>query len=333
MLVPLLALAQDEVPTRRPRPFVRGACLSLHDEEADRDYADEIAEIASRLGASHVSIAFHLWQKDASAPVPARGEKTPSDDALRRAIRQARARNLAPALVPIVLLEEPRKDEWRGKLAPKDEAAWLEAYRALVLHYAKLAAEEQVAIFSVGSELGWSEKNPLWRSVIKDVRAVFPGELTYSANWDHYANVPFWDALDLVGLSGYYELAKESGASVAALRRSWEQQRDAILAWRAQNAKAKPLIFTEVGYPSVKTAAQKPWDYTGAAPVDTDEQRRCYEAFVLAWARTNELAGVFFYEWWGEGGLEDGGYTPRDKPAEGVVRRFFSDLRVVEKKP
>ncbi len=53
---------------------------------------------------------------------------------------------------------------------------------------------------------------------------------------------------------------------------------------------------------------------------------------MAVWARTLELQGVFFYEWWGEGGSDDRGYTPRDKPAETVIRRFFSDLRVVERR-
>ena len=26
--------------------------------------------------------------------------------------------------------------------------------------------------------------------------------LTYSANWDHFQHVPFWNALDFIGISG-----------------------------------------------------------------------------------------------------------------------------------
>src|SRR2546429_271368 len=139
-LVPLVAvLAEDEaIPSRRPRPFLRGAVLSLHDEEADRDYADEVAAIDSRLHASHVTVAFHLWQPRADSKAPARGPKTPSDDALRRLLRAARGRGLATVLMPIVLLDDPRPGEWRGKLAPPDPRAWLEAYRALVVAYARL---------------------------------------------------------------------------------------------------------------------------------------------------------------------------------------------------
>src|SRR3989442_847466 len=84
----------------------------------------------------------------------------------------------------------------------------------------------------LGSELSWSQgRGERWRALIAKVRRAFPGELTYSANWDDYENVGFWDALDLVGLSGYYELAPTPGASTDVLRAAWSRERDRILAW------------------------------------------------------------------------------------------------------
>jgi hypothetical protein len=331
-LASLAALAQDGIPAKRPAPFLRGMCLKLQDDDPDHEYASEVAEIASRLEASHVSIVFHLYQAHADSPAPARGDQTPTDAALRRVLRAARQHGLATVLMPIVLIEEPRPTEWRGKLAPPDADAWITAYRSLLLEYAKLAEEERVAILCVGSELGWSQKNALWRTIIKDVRAVFSGKLIYSANWDDYENVPFWDALDWVGLSGYYELAGALDAPDEKLREGWRRARDAILAWREKKAPGKTLVFTEVGYASQRGCSVHPWDYTRAGRTDADEQRRCYEAFLSVWAKTCELQGVFFYEWWGEGGPDDRGYTPRDKPAETVIRRFFSDLRVIERR-
>jgi len=71
-------------------------------------------------------------------------------------------------------------------------------------------------------------------------------------------------------------------------------------------------------------AASRPWDYTVRAPVDLEEQRRCYAAFVDAW-RGAALAGVYFWDWSGPGGASDAHYTPRGKPAEAVVRRWFAE--------
>jgi hypothetical protein len=325
------AKAQDPPPARRPRPFLRGVCLTLHDEDPERDYSPEVAEIASRTGASHVSVVFHLYQKGLEARAPARAARTPSDAALHRIMVAAREHKLGVLLMPVVLLEDPKAGEWRGILRPGDPAAWFAAYESEIVRWAKKGAADGAAIFCVGSELGWSHgQEALWRHAIAAVRAVFPGELTYSANWDAYASVPFWDALDHVGLSGYQELAKAPGEDVPALRAAWDKARGRILAWRQATCPAKSLLFTELGYPSQPSAAMKPWSYLDATGVDLETQRRCYEAFVGSWAGTAALQGVFFYEWWGEGGPEDSQYTPRGKPAEVVIRRFFGDLRVVE---
>ena len=48
-----------------------------------------------------------------------------------------------------------------------------------------------------------------------------------------------------------------------------------------------------------------------------------YKSFAHAWRGQSSLLGVYFYEWWGFGGREDRGYTPRQKPAMSVVRSFF----------
>jgi hypothetical protein len=39
-------------------------------------------------------------------------------------------------------------------------------------------------------------------------------------------------------------------------------------------------------------------------------------------ARTN-VGGVFVWNWFGDGGAMDNGYTPRNKPAEQLLRWWF----------
>ena len=116
-----------------------------------------------------------------------------------------------------------------------------------------------------------------------------------------------------------------STPKLSELVASWRSVRDKILAWRrGAGLSDRPLVFTELGYASIDGCASKPWDYTQQTPIDLQEQALCYQAFFRAWSGRSELAGVFVYEWWGSGGLEDRGYTPRGKPAEEVVRRWFA---------
>ena len=48
------------------------------------------------------------------------------------------------------------------------------------------------------------EHDAQWRNVIADVRAQTRAPLTDAANWTDYQRVPFWDALDAVGIDAYF---------------------------------------------------------------------------------------------------------------------------------
>ncbi|RMF76353.1 MAG: hypothetical protein D6744_12415, partial [Planctomycetota bacterium] len=78
-------------------------------------------------------------------------------------------------------------------------------------------------------------------------------------------------------------------------------------------------------------AATAPWNYyqnMKATPAGHEEQRRLYEAFLRAWDGADGLAGVIWWEWTdAPGGGEDFNYTPRGKPAEKVLRRWFQQTR------
>lgn len=157
------------------------------------------------------------------------------------------------------------------------------------------------------------------------MRGLFPGQVVYSANWDHYEHVPFWDALDLIGLTGYHRLTQvqpPSQPTEAELVDSWARIRTVLLDWQANHHPGRPLVFTEVGYPSIDGAAYRPWEYTLGGTVDLEEQRRCWAAFAAAWAGEGRLAGFFAWNWWGVGGSDDANYTPRGKPALQVLRNL-----------
>ncbi|MBL4850196.1 MAG: hypothetical protein JKY65_32105 [Planctomycetes bacterium] len=334
------ALAQ---PKRKPPqpPEIRGISLSLHSKDPSFDYGPLLRELPS-LGVNYVCVAFHVYQSHGGSPTPSRhATKTPSDGTIRAVLKEARRLKLEVALLPIVLLENPRPDDWRGNLSPPDRAgrvntdsrygtpdwsAWFKGYRKVTRHYARLAEECRASVFSVGSELSSSEAQVgEWRRVVAEVRKLFSGELTYSANWDHYEHVKIWKELDYIGLSGYYELTTSKSPTLKELKKSWRKVRDTILDWRTK-AKLldRPLLFTEIGYPSMDGCASKPWDYTLLDnPPDLREQALCYLAFVAAWDGRPELGGAVFYEWWGKGGRDDKGYTPRGKPALRVLRDWF----------
>jgi len=250
---------------------------------------------------------------------------TPSDRAVRTAARLARERGMRVMLFPLIHVQELDTGEWRGTLQPADWGKWFQAYGELVLHYARLAEAESIDVFSIGSELCSSEaREQDWRALIARVREVYHGRVLYSANWDHYREIRFWDALDFVGVNAYYRLSGAPEPTVEELTAGWTGHRDALISWARREG--RPLLITEVGYPSRAGAADDPWDYTAERPADLELQRRCYRAFVEAWSGVRELSGAFFYLWWGEGGAGDRDYTPRGKPAAAELARWFGKV-------
>jgi glycosyl hydrolase family 113 len=319
-------LAHRAAPLAQAAPELKGIALGLYGDGQGSDFSRMLGEIAD-LGADHVSLVVSWRQHDVRSDLlaPTAGTTLP-DDQVREVIRAARKARLKVFLFPIIEVEIRRPLEWRGTIHPGDVDAWWQGYEKFILHYAAIAGEEKADLFAVGSELvsteTWQER---WYHLISAVKKLYRGKLLYSANWDHYEQVSFWERVDYVGVTAYNELTKKSDASEAELASAWKDVREKLVAFaRKVN---RPLIITEIGYTSQDGAAVHPWDYTLRSKLDLEEQRRCYAAFVAAWKDEPALAGVFWWNWWGAGGPTDTSYTPRGKPAEDVLRSWYGKSR------
>ncbi|HEY6459980.1 MAG TPA: hypothetical protein VIY73_07500, partial [Polyangiaceae bacterium] len=137
-----------------------------------------------------------------------------------RAIAMAHAKHLRVFLVPHLWVES---GEWRALIDPKTDegwARWAASYRRYVLGWAEVAQATGVDMFSVGVELrSWatSKRAPSLEGIVEDVRRVYGGVLTYSANWDDVDDTVILGAVDVIGINAFYPLADEKGASLATL--------------------------------------------------------------------------------------------------------------------
>ncbi|MEM7263073.1 MAG: hypothetical protein AAF488_13870, partial [Planctomycetota bacterium] len=252
--------------------------------------------------------------------------RTAPIERVRITIRQARALGMRVLLFPILLLNDPGENDWRGTIRPTDSAAWFASYGQLMELYARLAQEEQVDLLSIGSEFNSMQgKLGGWQSVIDRIRAAYQGPITYSANWDSLDGVSFIQELDIIGMTTYFGLSDQDDPSVESMVTRWKTIQADVHEW--SHFHRIPLIFTEVGFPSQDGANRNPWNYYHSTVVDLAEQRDCYEAFQTVWAGDSVLGGVLFYNWFGRGGPEDTGYTPRGKPALEIIRSWFEELR------
>jgi hypothetical protein len=304
----------------------RGVALGLFAEDVSFSYGPLLAEIVA-LGATHISLVVPLYQTDATMhDIGLHTRYSPTLAALADVARAAKRDGLQVTIFPIIRLSSPGPGQWRGTLAPRDRDAWFRRYGDLLGELGAVGAVTGAARLVVGSELASLEDDlDHWRPVIDRARAVFPGKLVYSANWDHYRSTALFDLVDEEGISGYFNLREPSApADDVTLEQGWRRVRRELESWHAQ--RPRPLLFTELGYRSRTGATASPWDETPGGTPNLDEQRRAFAAFRRAWAGAASLDGAYIWNWYGFGGPTSVGYTPRGKPAEAEVRALLNGL-------
>lgn len=309
-------------------PIQRGVALGLFSEDEGWSYRPLLDEIA-KTGADHVELVVAWYLEDVRATeVREHPRYTAPLPAVERAIKDAHSAGLRVFLFPILRLEkQANPNEWRGTLRPRDKSVLFASYTRAMLRLAKLAERTHVELLSVGSELSTLDVDrPAWEPLVRAVRNVYHGPLTYSGNWDHYSKVAIYDLLDYVGMCGYFKLSETTDKiiNVETLAAKWRALRDELLGFAGKLG--RPLLFTEIGYLSQRGASSWPWNEGATEPVDLEDQRRCYEAFRRVWAEVRDprkFGGVYFWNWYGWGGANSGGYTPRGKPAVEEMKGFF----------
>jgi hypothetical protein len=217
---------------------------------------------------------------------------------LRRPIEEAHARGMKVMIKPH-LAYWGSGFSWRGEIDFDDEAEWarfFETYQAWVTRLA--AVTHDADAFVVGTELERTVgRDVAWRRVIAAVDAVYEGPTVYAANWDGLDKVAFWDAVDIVGVQAYFPLMQEGHKPTdLALRRGWNRVMNAVRDLSARTG--RPVLFTELGYDAVPTAATEPWKGGGwFSGKDEDLQRRCMETALDAVAREPSVIGAFLWKW------------------------------------
>lgn len=305
---------------------LRGIATTINHPENIPAYIKVIDEVAA-VGADTIEIVVSGRQENGtSSQVFIDQRYTPNRDQLLELFAHAKKRDLRVMLMPIVLLQNPRGNEWRGTIKPDLWAEWFDSYRAFIGHYAEVAAAGDADVLVVGSELVSSEVHGAeWKKTIKMVREKFPkGMLTYSANWDHYANIPYWEQLDFIGMNSYWKLGENNQVRVPEIMARWKEIQKELVNF--SNKKNKPVVLCEVGWCSISNAAHEPWDYTQTTlQPDWELQKRLYQGFFQSWYGNPNLGGFMVWEWHPYPVVaEDKTYMPKGKPAGDVLKEWLS---------
>lgn len=253
------------------------------------------------------------------------GERT---EGVVHTIKLAREQNIKVMLKPQIWL---RHGVYTGILEyDTDEkwARWEKDFRSYILHFAQLADSMNVEMFCIGTELSLSVKQrpEFWHKLIREVKAVYSGKLTYAANWDDYKDVHFWHELDFIGVDAYFPLSDDKKPSLKAVSAKWKEWSKDV--GKVSAKYGKPILFTEVGYCSSQYGLKEPWKVVRKAALDLDAQRLGYEALFETIWQEEWMAGIFLWKWFSnDASISPGNndFSPQNKPAEKVIQQYFSE--------
>ncbi|WP_291867034.1 glycoside hydrolase TIM-barrel-like domain-containing protein [Maribacter sp.] len=235
----------------------------------------------------------------------------------------------------IKVMLKPQIWIWRGKftgtLKMNSEEDWVtleKSYEKFIITYAQLAEETKVELLCIGTELEKfvNLRPAYWEQLITKIRKVYKGQLTYAANWDEYPKVAFWSQLDFIGIDAYFPLSESKTPTLEELKIGWQPWKRKIKS--LSNTTSKPVIFTEFGYRSMDYTAKKPWlvDRTNEA-VNLIAQANAKEAIFLEFWQEEWFAGGYVWKWFlnheNVGGQNDNRFTPQNKPAQEVIKKFY----------
>ena len=197
------------------------------------------------------------------------------------------------------------KFKWRGDIRFEEPGQWtafFADYSDWIVTLAELAEQEGAQIFCIGTELRHSlpfESD--WRQLIKSIRKVYHGKLTYAANWDSYRLVPFWDELDFIGIQAYFPLTDSNTPGKEEISTGWD---DVLVSLQSYSEQInKKIIFTEIGYDMSENAASKPW-LPQRSENETARllQESCLEIALRKAGSQSCIAGLFLWKWFPEYG-------------------------------
>ncbi len=244
-------------------------------------------------------------------------------------IRIAQAAGIKVMLKPQVYIP----GSWPGGLDFKTDREWEQwesDYEKYIMTFVAIADSMDVGLFCIGTEFKFSETKRVqfWRKLIKKIRAEYKGKLVYASNWDSYEDVPFWDALDYIGIDAYFPLIDKKEPSVAEIKKAWEKYLRPIR--KLHKKTNRPVLFTEYGYLSVDGCTYNTWELEKDRQkysVNEQAQANALQALHEVFWPEPYYHGGFLWKWFPDvdrhSKRRKHGYTPQGKKGEEFLQAWY----------
>lgn len=229
-------------------------------------------------------------------------------------------------------------DGWPGDFQPEVELdpeqeelqwqIWEDSYRDYMIAMTQVAVSESVELFCIGTEyrIAVQKRPEFWKQLIREIRSVYKGKLTYAANWDNYQKVGFWSDLDFIGIDAYFPLSESKTPSVEELTIAWQPIKTNLM--ELADSCDKPLIFTEYGYRSIPYTTRGDWKNNEIKELNQEAQYIAYEALYRTWWKEPNFGGGFLWKWFPadssyqlKGG--EGRFSPQGKKVEKLILETY----------
>ena len=245
-------------------------------------------------------------------------------------IKQAKKEGLKVMLKPHIWV---MGEGWCGQFDLKTEEEWLiweKDYAKYILSNASIAQKYNIEMLCIGTEykIATAKRTVFWENLIRTVRKIYTGKVTYAANWDNYQNISFWQELDYIGVDAYFPLSKTQTPNIKTLNTKWIKEVDLLKSFSTQHH--KKIIFTEFGYKSTHFSAWNQWEIENVKQdgnVNLKAQANAYYSLFNSVWNQQWFEGGFLWKWYADdgksGGLKNSDYTPQHKPVEKIIKHYY----------
>lgn len=294
-------------------------------------------ELLYQTGVNWVCLAIVNQQETAhSTTIEFDYGRSCSDRDIMAAVERAHSHGVKVCLKPMVNCKD---GVWRAYINFADSDfngqdiywdKWFQSYSDYMIYYAELAEETGCEMLCIGCEMcGTERKEAHWRKMIADIRAVYSGKLIYNTNHGHEDDVKWFDAVDYVGTSAYFPVAKAGGATSEMMQEQWKLIRDEM--FKVYEKWGKKIVFIEIGCRSANGCATMPWDFSHKElPHDEEEQAAFYDSCLSVFANQEWFGGTFWWDWstfiydTREEAAVDNGFNIHLKKAEEVLKDWYA---------
>ena len=284
------------------------------------------------MGANAVTIVPYSYIRNSGDTDPTylslnKGSGSENDQGVIHSAYEAKQLGMSTLLKPQVFVGRG----WSGDMEFKTEAQWqkfFKYYYKWIRHYAFLAEIHDIEMFAVGVEFSKAmlTHQEEWEKMIKNLRGLYSGQMTYCANWGkEFETVSLWNELDFIGINSYYPLSDKNNATDEELTATFEDVKTKIKS--VYNTYKKPIVFTEIGFRSLNAPWKLPYSDGDNNIFNEEHQDRAYRVIFNGIKDEEWCRGIL---WWKfpsyleYRGRENTSFTPNNKKAEATVRKWFS---------